>query len=96
MDKLSEAFASVGDEAQQAQAYKDFSEGRGCAIASAGGYHLDEEVAVAVYESGQRKRALARASATDKPRARADDDRRSFVQSNLVGVAPSPDRAGTD
>ena len=49
----------------------------------------------AVYEQGQRKRAFARATETEKPRARPDDDRRSFVQSNLVAVAPSPDRPGS-
>ena len=70
MDKLDSAFASIGDEAQQAQALKDYSEGRGRSIAQAAGYHLDEEVEVAVYEQGQRKRALKRAAATEKPRAR--------------------------
>ena len=76
MNKIDKAFESIGDDAQQAQAYEDWSEGQGRATATAGGYHFDEEVGVAVYEQGQRKRAFERATATAKPRGRVDDDRR--------------------
>ena len=37
---------------------------------------------------------LQRASATEKIRAHVSDDRRSFLQANLVGMAPSPAKPG--
>lgn len=80
---------SLGDEATQAQALKDLSE-RKRRVAKAAGYHPSEEVETALFAQQQRKKALQRATATEKPRAGVSDDRRSFVEANLVGEAASP------
>lgn len=82
---------SFGDEAQQAQVLRDVSESkekRGVAVGA--GYHPSEEVQVAVFEKRQRQKQVARASATAKPRGRASDDQRSFIEANDVAGAPSP------
>ena len=49
---------------------------------------------MALYQQQQRKAMLARASATAKPRGRASDDKRSFVEANLVAEAASPPKEG--
>ena len=84
---------SCGDAAQQAQpeALRDLSESkekRG--VAEGAGYHPSEEVEVAVFEKRQRQKQVKRAAATAKPRGRASDDKRSFLESNDVAGAPSP------
>ena len=64
------------------------------AVAKAAGYAREEEVEVALFQQEQRKKMLGRASATTKLKGRADDERRSFVQANLVAEAASPPRDG--
>ena len=55
------------------------------------GYTHDEEVQVALFAQQQRAKMLSRAAApAGKKRGRASDDRRSFVEANLVGGAASP------
>jgi hypothetical protein len=47
--------------------------------------------AVAIHSLEQQRKMVERAFATPKKRGRSTDDRASFVQSILVGMAPSPE-----
>jgi hypothetical protein len=59
-------------------------------VIKSAGLILPKNAEVAVYHESQRKRLLERATSTGKRWARATDDKRSLVESNLLACADSP------
>ena len=84
-----------GDTRKQGIALRDALESKRLKEQAAyAGYTPAERRAVAVYHQEQLTRMLERATQAVKKRGRATDDKRSFVESNLVAIAPSPKRPG--
>ena len=89
--KLCDAVESLGGEAQQVVSVRDAMQNKRLRrTAVAAGFHSSEELHVALYNQQQQGRMLQRALATEKPRGRADDDRRGFVESVILAQAESP------
>jgi hypothetical protein len=91
VNKIAAAIKSSGNESQQALALQDtLVHPTIIKIAKSAGFESELQ-RVAMFNMSQQSRFLATARETDKSNARATDDKRSFAQSVLVAIAPSPE-----
>jgi hypothetical protein len=60
-------------------------------IVKSAGLVIPDETEVALFHESQRKRLFETTFSTEKKQGRSTDDRRSFLEANLVACANSPD-----
>jgi hypothetical protein len=91
MNEIAAAIKSTGNESQQALALRDtLAHPTMIKIAKSAGFESELQ-RVALFNMKQQSRFLVTAMETDKCKGRATDDNRSFAQSMLVAIAPSPE-----
>ena len=91
VNKIAAVIKSSGNERQQVLALRDtLAHPTIIKITKSAGFESELQ-RVAMFNMSQQSRFLATAMETDKSKARATDDKRSFAQSMLVAIAPSPE-----
>jgi hypothetical protein len=91
VNEIAAAILSTGNEHQQALALRDtLAHPTVIKIAKLAGFESEQQ-RVALFNMKQQSRFLVTAMETDKSKGRATDDKRSFAQSMLVAIAPSPE-----
>jgi hypothetical protein len=83
---------SLGSEEQQALIMRDASVRPEIRVPSKAAGFNDARASLAIDHQVQQKKMLSRALATPQKQGRAPDDNRSFAESLLVAIAPSPER----